>query len=460
MKTERIKYINNKYNSKDKLFISYWMQQSMRCEYNHALDYAISMANLFKLPLLVFFILRDNYLDANYRHYKFMLEGLIEVKKTLNDKGIRFILFNSEDEAYKIIEQSHTFIMDYGYLKQQISWRKEFINYIQNFKIQTNTVIIESDLVVPVKQAYFKGAYGAYVLRPHIMKKYIDYLDYSKPEEYLLLDQKIYLNNIDEIELDLTLLEKMNLDKNVKGYYKFKGGHSEAIKHLISFFENKARNYSKRSDPSLEVQSYQSIYLHFGNISPLEINSIANEYYSNNLFSKDDYDSFIEQLIVRRELSFNFVTYEKDYDNFNYITEEWAYKTMKEHVDDKRDYIYSKEDLEFSKTHDKYFNACMDEARITGFMANYMRMYWAKKIIEWSNSYEEAYYTTVYLNNKYLLDGRDANTYTNIAWCYGKMDRPWIERPIFGKLRYMNDKGLIKKFDMDKYLKNIEELKK
>lgn len=456
MNPNRIRFINNKYNDHSKKYVVYWMQQSIRTNYNHALDYAVNISNLIDLPLLVVFVLRDNYLGANKRHYHFMLEGLLEAQDELKKEGITFTILD-EDSFFHILNDAYTLVMDYGYLKDQINWRKKAYEYIINNEINTNVVMIESDVVVPVKHAYFKSAYGAYVIRPHLMKKYKDYLDYDGKLVYNV-KKEVTISKKYLIEVNFDILNKLNIDNSVLPYPLFKGGNKEAVIHLKKFLEEKINNYSNRSDPSLSIQSYQSIYLHYGNISPLEILDITNQYLYDGYINKVDYDSFIEQLLVRRELSFNFVTYQKDYDDFYSMTESWAYLTMEEHLSDKREYIYSKNEIEFGLTHDQYFNACMKEARITGFMANYMRMYWAKKIIEWSLTYLDAYYLTVYLNNKYLLDGRDANTYTNIAWCYGKMDRPWINRNVFGKLRYMNSTGLERKFNMKKYLEMINDL--
>ncbi|HPG43326.1 MAG TPA: FAD-binding domain-containing protein, partial [Acholeplasmataceae bacterium] len=164
------------------------------------------------------------------------------------------------------------------------------------------------------------------------------------------------------------------------------------------------------------------------------------------------FDQYVEQLLVRRELAFNYVTYQKGYDQFETMTEPWAYQTMKAHENDIRSYLYDKNDYINFRTHDPYFNAAMIEMVKTGYMHNYMRMYWAKKIIEWSPSFKEAYETIKYLNDTYFIDGRDPNSYTGIAWCFGKHDRAWTERNIFGKLRYMNDKGLEKKFDIKSYV--------
>jgi deoxyribodipyrimidine photo-lyase len=201
-----------------------------------------------------------------------------------------------------------------------------------------------------------------------------------------------------------------------------------------------------------------SLYLHFGQISPLEILERLFLAQEHGQIEGESFDQYIEQLLVRRELALNYVTYQKGYDQFETMTEPWAYMTMKEHELDKRDYLYTLEQLENAKTHDNYFNAAMKEMFYTGYMHNYMRMYWAKKIIEWMPSYKLAYDTIVYLNNKYFIDGRDANSYASIAWCFGKHDRAWNERHIFGKLRYMNDKGLERKFNINNYVELINKI--
>jgi deoxyribodipyrimidine photo-lyase len=196
-----------------------------------------------------------------------------------------------------------------------------------------------------------------------------------------------------------------------------------------------------------------SPYLHFGQISPLFIALEVKKTKSPGI------EAFLEELIVRRELSMNFVFYNENYDSFEAIPE-WAKKTLKTHQKDKKPYVYTLEELEKAATHDPYWNATQKEMVIQGKMHGYMRMYWGKKILEWSKTPEEAFRNTLYLNNKYELDGRDPNGFTGVAWCFGKHDRPWGERPIFGNVRYMNDKGLKRKFDADEYVKMIKNLDK
>ncbi|WP_026390251.1 deoxyribodipyrimidine photo-lyase [Haploplasma axanthum] len=455
MNKKRRKELLSTNQKRDSKYVLYWMQQSMRVSYNHALLEAINISNQKNLPLLVCFTLTDGYLGANRRHYEFMLQGIKEVSNELNEMGISFVIKKGEPfEALKpLLLDADTIVMDYGYLKPQLKWRREVYDYCKG-NLETNLIMIESDLIVPVKEAYEKTAYAAYAIRPHLLKKMNDYFDFNGLKE---INNKAKLRiksdfNFDRFHEELDLLK---LDHSVKLNGFFKGGYSEAIKHLNLFFNNQLKEYEKRSDPSLNIQSYMSIYLHFGQISVLDIIERLKEYVFKYETNYANYDMFIEQLVVRRELAYNFVTYEKDYDLYEKMTLPWAYETIDKHKNDKRLIDYNLEELEYSKTHDEYFNAAMTEMRVTGFMANYMRMYWAKKIMEWSSSMKLAYERIVYLNNKYFLDGRDANSYMNIAWCFGRHDRPWKERNIFGTLRYMNADGLKRKFKIDKYVETV-----
>ncbi len=229
---------------------------------------------------------------------------------------------------------------------------------------------------------------------------------------------------------------------------------NDAFQVLNDFIDNKLSNYHLQNDPSYEYTSLLSAYLKFGFISPVTI--------YNQLIDKrsDNVDSFLEELIVRRELAYNFVYYNPTYDDFKYITYDWAYNTMNRHLNDERTYIYSKEDYINFRTHAQYFNAAMKEMLYLGKMNSYMRMYWCKKIIEWSKTYEEAYQIAIELNNYYFLDGLTPNGYGGVAWCFGKHDRAWTERPIFGKLRYMNSKSLERKFNIEDYVRKMEEIEK
>ena len=173
--------------------------------------------------------------------------------------------------------------------------------------------------------------------------------------------------------------------------------------------------------------------------------------------SKEDRDSFLEELLVRRELAMNFCEFEEDYDSFDMLPD-WALTTLDEHRDDPREHLYAEEELERAETHDPYWNAAMREMRYTGYMHNYMRMYWGKQILAWTESPEEAYRITLHLNNKYFLDGRDPNSYANVGWIFGLHDRAWTERDVFGKVRILTRGGLERKTDPDAYVEKVDAL--
>jgi deoxyribodipyrimidine photo-lyase len=423
---ERIRYLNdNKISDND--FVLYWMQNAQRTEYNHALLYAIKRANDLNKPLIVFFGL-TKYKEANTRHYKFMIEGLIEVKEKLERDNIKFI-FQHMDRLNDIVKNACLVVVDKGYLRHEKEWRSKLSS-----SIKVPLVEVETNLIIPIEEVSEKEEYAAYTIRSKInrlLPKYALELEY---ENINISSLDI---NIESIPFDT----KLDIEILSDSFYK--GGYKEAKRRLNNFISNKLSNYDLlRNDPSLNYQSNLSPYLHFGQISPLDIYLKVKDI--------DKSESFIEELVVRRELSFNFVYYNKDYDNYKSLPN-WALDTLDKHRIDKREYVYSLDKFESYKTHDPYWNACQKEMVITGKMHGYMRMYWGKKIIEWTNSPEEAYTIMVYLNNKYNLDGRDPNSYAGIAWCFGKHDRPWTERNIFGMIRYMNNTGLKRKFDIDKY---------
>jgi deoxyribodipyrimidine photo-lyase len=167
--------------------------------------------------------------------------------------------------------------------------------------------------------------------------------------------------------------------------------------------------------------------------------------------------AYLEELVVRRELAINFVYYTPDYDTYSCLPA-WARQTLAEHKQDKRQFLYTATQLENAATHDPYWNAAMLEMKHTGFMHNYIRMYWGKKILEWSRTPEQAFKTTLAINNKYFIDGRDPNSYAGVAWTFGMHDRAWKERPVFGKVRYMAASGLERKCDIRAYVKKVENL--
>lgn len=457
MNDNRREILNKETRKTKRNYVLYWMQQSHRIHFNHALNEAVVYANMHQLPLVVYFGLTPNYPEANERHYAFMLEGLKEVEESCKKLGITFVikLGNPDEQIKGLLKDAQAIFLDKGYLKYQKLIRKNALAYILKNEFDLYTEMIDTDLIVPVSIASQKVEYGAYTIRPKIKRLVESFRDYANLET---LTHKVILDIKSDISLSNTsdLLDNLSIDHTVKKSRFYDGGYSNALKALDNFVDI-INQYPLSNDPSLELSSKLSLYLHFGQISSLEIYERLYELLMDNKINGDGFDAFVEQLIIRRELAYNYVYYQEGYDEFYKMTEKWAYETMLKHIDDIRPYIYSIEDYETFNTHDECFNAAMKEMVYTGYMHNYMRMYWAKKIIEWSNTYEEAYKIITYLNNKYFIDGRDANSYTGIAWCFGKHDRAWIERPIFGKLRYMNKAGLYKKFDIEKYIEKVDK---
>ena len=212
----------------------------------------------------------------------------------------------------------------------------------------------------------------------------------------------------------------------------------------------KLAGYStSRNRPELDHTGLLSPYLHFGHISPISV-AIAVQ---NADAPPADKDAFLSQIITWRELSINFVRSSPNYDNFE-CAEPWAHRTLAAHCKDRRPVLYSPKQLEDAGTHDALWNAAQMQMVTRGWMHNYMRIYWAKKILEWTRTPAEAYRIAVDLNDKYELDGRDPNGYAGIAWAIvGKFDRPWFERPIFGLIRYMSAASSGRKFDSRAYIR-------
>ena len=431
----------------------YWMQASQRVLCNHALEYAIREANDLGQPVVVLFGITDRFPEANARHYTFMLQGLRDVHEGLKKRGIQFvvILQSPEKAATSLAKAASLVVTDRGYLAIQVAWRTHFAS-----KAPCLVVQVESDVIVPVEKASEKEAYTAGILRPKLQKQLKRYL-VSLNETPVKRDSLGFPLGGVVVENENTILSKLSIDRAVGPVASYEGGTGKAIALLKAFIEEKLKHYADlRSDPSLDLGSHMSPYLHFGHISPLTIALKIRESRGKPRQSKK---SFLEELIVRRELSMNFVHYNPRYDSIKCLPD-WATKTLEEHKKDRREFVYTLSEFEKGLTHDPYWNSAQQEMVLTGKMHNYMRMYWGKKILEWSKTPAEAYQIALRLNNKYELDGRDPNGFAGVAWCFGKHDRAWKERPVFGKVRYMNAAGLKRKFNIDAYVMRIMRLTK
>ena len=432
-------------------YVLYWMQEAQRAEYNHALEYAVQRANELSQRLLVVFGLTDGYPEANLRHYTFLLEGLQDVKEGLKERNIKFVVRRgSPDEvALDAGKDASLIVCDMSYLRLQKEWREKVAEGAGCLVVQ-----VETEVVVPVELASDKQEHAARTLRPKIQEHLDEFLVELEPtaidkQSLNMKDDGLDLSDIGEI------LDDMELNRSVAPMsHLYRGGTNEAKKILERFLESRLDTYAEhRNQPQTDDVSHMSKYLHYGHISPVYVALKIRDANS----PKEELDSYLEELIVRRELSMNFCHYALAYDKFSSLPN-WAKETMKEHEKDKREYLYTREQFEDAETHDEYWNAAMNEMRHTGYTHNYMRMYWGKKILEWSETPEEAYETTLYLNNKYFVDGRDPNSYANVAWVFGQHDRGWQERAVFGKVRYMSAGGLERKAKPEEYVYKVERL--
>ncbi|MFW9965606.1 MAG: deoxyribodipyrimidine photo-lyase [Candidatus Thorarchaeota archaeon] len=440
---ERVKHLNSNTIQSGE-YVLYWMQASQRTDYNHALEYAVHMANRYELPVVTYFGLTNDYPEATERSYLFLLEGLVNVDADLQERNILFVLRqeNPSIGVRELASDCALMIVDRGYQRLQRDWRGKVSESVGCPVIQ-----VESNVVVPIETASPKEEYSAGTFRPKINRELDRFLEPVMKTEVSFS----FKGSIPSIRIrnPKKVLGEIEIDRSVPSVNWLQGGSREAKKTLNRFITEKLDRFGDlRNDPAEDYLSCMSPYLHFGQISPLEIALMVLE------TGSAGSESFLEELIVRRELSMNFVYYNADYDSIKCLPN-WAMNTLQEHSTDDREYVYSLAEFESAETHDPYWNAAQLEMTKTGKMHGYMRMYWGKKILEWSASPELGYRIALHLNNKYELDGRDPNGYAGIAWCFGKHDRAWGERPIYGKVRYMSSKGLERKFAIDRYVKKV-----
>jgi deoxyribodipyrimidine photo-lyase len=379
-----------------------------------------------------------------------MLEGLRDVQEALERRGIKMVVRKgSPDEvAIDAGKVASLVVTDRAYMRPQKKWREKVAGEAGCLLTQ-----VESDVVVPVEFASDKQEYAARTLRPRIQEYLDDFLVGLTPTK--ISKQSLYMKaeGIDLSDIE-KVLDGMELDRSVGALsHLYRGGTSEAKKVFRSFLKNRFDAYTgHRNQPQTDDVSHMSKYLHFGQISPIWLALEARKAST----KKANIEAFVEELVVRRELSMNFVLYSPDYDSYSNLPD-WAKKTLEEHRDDDREHTYTRKQLESAETHDEYWNAAMKEMVHSGYMHNYMRMYWGKKILGWSNTPEHAYRTTLYLNNKYFLDGRDPNSFANVAWVFGQHDHGWTEREVYGKVRYMSASGLERKAKPEQYVEKVEK---
>jgi deoxyribodipyrimidine photo-lyase len=429
--------------------IVYWMSRDQRVHDNWVLVFAQEMALERKVPLIVVFCLLPEFLGATIRQYGFMLKGLKEVEERLRENRIPFYVLTGQPgiEIPAFIERCSAveLVTDFDPLRIKLNWKAEIAE-----KTDITFYEVDTHNIVPCWIASPKQEYAAYTIRPKIKRLLPEFLE-DFPD---IQKHRYHWEETSETDWD-GIARTLRVDLSVPEVDWLRPGQNAALERLREFIEEDLERYpGDRNDPNKDAVSNLSPYLHFGHISSQRI---ALEV-SKSSVSQESKDAFLEELIIRKELSDNFCFYNEHYDSFSGFPD-WAKKTLDDHRRDAREYIYSQEELESSRTHDDLWNAAQMEMVKTGKMHGYMRMYWAKKILEWTETPEDALKIAIYLNDKYELDGRDPNGYVGIAWSIGGVhDRAWKERPIFGKVRYMSYNGCKSKFDVEGYISRVEKI--
>ncbi|XP_014222087.1 deoxyribodipyrimidine photo-lyase [Trichogramma pretiosum] len=428
--------------------ILYWMFRDPRVQDNWSFLFAQKLALKNKLPLHVCYCILPKFLDATLRHYKFLLESLQEVDKDCLELNINFHLLLGEphDVVVDIVKKYKIggLVVDFFPLRKPRFWLSEIQKRIPK---DVPVCQIDSHNIVPCWVTSDKLEYAARTIRNKINSKLPEFLTEFPPviRHPYTTDQKLDKNEWD------TALDHVLIDRSVDKVSWAKAGHRGGMAELENFLNKRLKLYhSKRNDPTADALSNLSPWFHFGQISVqrsiLEAVKLKSKY-------KESVEAFCEEAIVRRELSDNFCYYNENYDNIEGAYD-WAKKTLEEHSKDKREYIYTKEELEQGLTHDDLWNAAEIQLVKEGKIHGFLRMYWAKKILEWTKTPQEALEWSIYLNDKYSMDGRDPNGYVGCMWSIcGIHDQGWRERPVFGKIRYMNYQGCCRKFDVKEFVR-------
>ena len=428
--------------------VVYWMSRDQRVNDNWALKFAQETALKNKVPLVVVFCLVPQFLEATERQYGFMLKGLAEIEILLKKLNISFHLLTGRSEieidrfCHKL--QAGALISDFSPLRINRQWKEALAK-----KLQAAFYEVDAHNIVPCWITSPKQEYAAYTIRPKIKRLLPEFLTDIPRVERHPFSPTTPAAFADWHKASANL----KIDRSVQEVNHFKPGEKAAREAMRHFIENKLARYdSERNNPNLNGQSNLSPYLHFGHLSAQRLALIVKGAETPDVHP----EGYLEELIIRRELADNFCFYCESYDTIEAFPR-WAKESLGKHTGDPREYTYSPQEFEKAKTHDPLWNAAQIEMVSRGKMHGYLRMYWAKKILEWTDSPKQAMKTAIYLNDKYSLDGRDPNGYAGIAWSIGGVhDRAWKERPVFGKIRYMSYGGSKTKFNVKEYIKNFE----
>lgn len=424
--------------------IVYWMNRDQRVHDNWALLAALEWARQEHVPLLVAHNLVGGFLGGGERQWAFKTTGLKEVAETLEEKHIPFFLFEG-DGAHTAMakwvqkEGIGGVVTDFYPLRLPRTWLKDITKALPKTPIYQ----VDAHNIVPCWVASAKQEFAARTIRPKIHAALKTWLT-DIPTFHAQTTSSI--PKAPKIDWKKLIISRTN--EQLLSEIPTPG--EQAAKHALNeFIEERLPGYAtRRNDPCADGQSRLSPYLHYGHLSAQRVAYEVQRAHA----PLADKEAFLEELIVRRELADNFCHYNEAYDGFEGFPA-WAQATLNTHRDDTREHVYTHKQFEHAQTHDELWNAAQRQLTQTGTMHGYVRMYWAKQILAWSKSPEDALKIAIALNDAYQLDGRDPNGYVGVAWSIGGVhDRRWFNRAVFGTVRAMTRGGMDKKFDTKAYI--------
>lgn len=433
-------------------YVLYLMERALRPHGNAALEEAAARANALALPLLVVWATEPGAAEWTPRRTAFAWDGVREARNALARRGVPLLAsaLSPEGAASLLGRRAAVTVVDRGYLREDRRWRAAAAAEASHTFVE-----VEGDTVVPVETASRKAEVGARTLRGKLERHVERFLN---PVAEVALARKWDHRAARSAVPDGAAWLDPDDAGPARAATDLPGGQQEAVRRLTRFVERDLPGYAGvRARPAANRVSRMSAYLRFGQISPVEVTLAVLDAVRSEPRLEDDARAFLEESIVRRELALNHVWYREDYDRYETLPD-WAKATLAEHAADPRTPAYDEATLEAGATHDPYWNAAMREMRLTGYLHNHMRMYWGKQILAWTPDPEAAFALAVRLNDRYFLDGHAPNGYAGVAWCFGLHDRPWPERPVFGKVRSMTIGGLERKSDPRAYLDRVAAL--
>ena len=464
-------------------YVLYWMIANRRLGWNFALQRAVRYAEKLEKPLIILEALRVGYQWASDRIHKFVIDGMPEKIERLADSPVAY---------YPYIESEHgegSGLLEALAEKACVVVTDEFPCFFlprmvaaAGKKLPCRLESVDSNGLLPI-YSLEKTFPSAYFFRRHLQKELPNYLEeLPKPDPIgdatlpkATIPEKILeswpMPSEDLLAGSTEALAQLPIDHEVYPVKGVSGGEAAGKAVLETFLEINLNRYgSERNHPDKEASSNLSPYLHFGFVSVYEAFSLITELEDWDVSKvigvkskgqrhgwwgmSESTESFLDELITWREVGYNMSAHNPDYDKYQSLPE-WARVSLEEHASDPREYVYTLEELECSRTHDEIWNAAQRQLVQEGIIHNYLRMLWAKKILQWTESPRQALDIMIHLNNKYGLDGRNPNSYSGIFWTLGRFDRPWFERPIFGKIRYMSSESAAKKIKLKNYLEKF-----